>query len=114
MATHLKSLAKRARPNEGNVKAARVYKARVTAFISERAELQNQVQSMTEEVMKLKSDLRHTMSARAQVEGREEKARDSLKVPRLSFEESWTGCRLLRMTCWKPGTGYRLPRLSFR
>ena len=35
MATHLKSLAKRARLNEGRIKAARVYKARVVAFTSE-------------------------------------------------------------------------------
>ena len=39
MATHLKSLTKRARLNEGYVKAARVYKARVTALASERAEM---------------------------------------------------------------------------
>ena len=32
VATHLKSLAKRARSNEGHVKAARVYKARVSAL----------------------------------------------------------------------------------
>ena len=30
--------------------------------------------------MKLKSDLRHTMTARARAEGREEKARDGLRV----------------------------------
>ena len=58
-------MSKRARLNEGHVKAARVYKARVTALVSERAELRNQVQSMTEEAMKLKSNLKHTMSARA-------------------------------------------------
>ena len=80
MATHLKSLAKRVRSNEGHVKAARVYKARVTALVSERAELRNQVQSMTEEAVKLKSDLKHTMSAQARAENREEKARGSLKV----------------------------------
>ena len=39
MATHLKCLAKRAKLNEGHVKAARVYKARVTALVSERAKL---------------------------------------------------------------------------
>ena len=53
MATHLKSLAKRARSNEGHVKAARVYKARVTALVYELAELRNQVQSMTKEVVSL-------------------------------------------------------------
>ena len=80
MATHLKSLAKRARLNEGHVKAAKVYKARVTALVSERAELRDRVQNMTEEAVKLKSDLRHTMTAQARVESREEKARDGLKV----------------------------------
>ena len=35
---------------------------------------------MTEKVVKLKSDLRHTSMARARVEGREEKARDGLRV----------------------------------
>ena len=38
MATHLKSFSKRARLNEGHAKATRVYKARVTALVSERAE----------------------------------------------------------------------------
>ena len=80
MATHLKSLAKRARLNEGRIKAVRAYKERVSALTSERAELRDRMQSMTEEVVKLRSDLRHTMTARAQAEGREEKARDGLKV----------------------------------
>ena len=87
MATHLKSLAKRGRLNEGHVKAARVYKARVTALVSERAELQNQVQNMTEEVVKLNSDLKHTTSARAWAESREEKARGSLKVAEVELWE---------------------------
>ena len=38
------------------------------------------MQSMTEEAMKLKSDLRHTSMARAWTEGREEKAREGLRV----------------------------------
>ena len=78
MATHLKSLAKRARLNEGRVKAARVYRARVAALTSERAELRDRMQNMTEEAVKLKSDLRHTTLARAWDEDREEKARDGL------------------------------------
>ena len=65
MATHLKSFEKRARLNEGHVKAARVYKARVAALTSERAVLRDQMQNMMEEAMKLKSDLRHTTTARA-------------------------------------------------
>ena len=35
---------------------------------------------MTEEAVKLKSDLRHTMTTRVRAEGREEKARDGLRV----------------------------------
>ena len=63
VATHLKSLAKRFRLNEGHVKAARVYKARVVALTFERAEMRDRMQNMMEEVVKLKSDLRHTMMA---------------------------------------------------
>ena len=87
MATHLKSSAKRARINEGHVKAARVYKARVAALTSERAKLRDRMQIMTEEVMKLRSDLRHTTTARAQVEGREEKAQDDLRVAEGELQE---------------------------
>ena len=60
MATHLKILAKRARLNEGHVKFARAYKARVAALTSERDELRDRMQNMTEEDVKLRSDLRHT------------------------------------------------------
>ena len=63
MATHLKGLAKRARLNEGHVKAARVYKVRVATLTSERAKLRDRIQNMTEKAVKLKSDLRHTMTA---------------------------------------------------
>ena len=38
------------------------------------------MQNMTEEVVKLKSDLRHTSMAQALAKGREEKARDGLRV----------------------------------
>ena len=37
--------------------------------------------------MKLKSDLRHTVMARALAESREEKARDSLKVAEVELRE---------------------------
>ena len=78
MATHLKSLPKRARLNEGRIKAAKVYRARGAALTYERAELRYQMQNMTEEAVKLKSDLRHTTMARAWAEDMEEKARDGL------------------------------------
>ena len=72
MATHLKGLARKAKLNEGHVKAARVYKARVASLTSEQTELRDRVQSMTEEAERLKSDLKHTKSARARAEGRED------------------------------------------
>ena len=80
MATHLKSLAKRARLNEGHVKVARAYKARVATLTSQRAEQRDWMQNMMEEVVKLKSYLRHATMARARVKGREEKARNGLRV----------------------------------
>ena len=70
----MKSLAKRARLNEGHVKAVRAYKERVAALTSERVELRDRMQNMTEEAVKLRSDLRHTTMARAWAEGTEEKA----------------------------------------
>ena len=72
MATHFKGLARKAKLNEGHVKGARVYKARVASLTSERTELRDRVQRMTEKAERLKFDLKHTMSARAQVEGRED------------------------------------------
>ena len=63
MATHLKSLEKRARLNEGHVKVARAYKARVVSLTSKRAELRDRMQNMMEETVKLRSDLRHTTMA---------------------------------------------------
>ena len=87
MATHLKSLAKRAKLNEGHVKAAIVYKATVSALVSDRAELRDQVQNMTEEAVKLKSDLRYTVTAQARAKSREEKARDSLRVAEVELRE---------------------------
>ena len=37
------------------------------------------MQCMTKEAVKLKSDLKHTTSARAQAEGREDEARNNLR-----------------------------------
>ena len=80
MATHLKSLAKKAKLDKGHAKAARVYKARVASLTSERIELRDRVQRMSEEIVKLKSDLKYTTSARARSEGREDEARNSLRT----------------------------------
>ena len=80
MATHLKGLAEKAKLNKSHAKAARAYKARVASLTSEWVELRGQVQLMTEEAMKLKSDLKHTTSARARARGREDEIRNSLTV----------------------------------
>ena len=80
MATHLKILAKQAKLNEGHAKAARVYKVRVASFTSDRTKLLDRVQRMTEEVVKLQYNLKHTTSARARAEGREDEARNSLRT----------------------------------
>ena len=52
----------------------------MASLTSERAKLRDQVQSMTEEAVKLKSDLRHTLSARTQANGRDDEARNSLRA----------------------------------
>ena len=52
----------------------------MAAFSYERVELRDRMQNMTEEAVKLKSDLKHTTMARARAEDREEKARDGLRV----------------------------------
>ena len=78
VATHLKGLAKKAKLNERHVKAARVFKAKMASLTSERIELQERVQRMTEEVKRLKSYLKHTMSTRSRAKGREDEVRNSL------------------------------------
>ena len=87
MATHLKSFAKKSELDEGHAKATRVYKVRVAPLTSKRAELRDRVQRMIEEVVKLKSDLKHTMSARARSEGREDEARNNLRAAKGELRE---------------------------
>ena len=70
--THLKGLADKARLNEKHVRIARIYKAKVASLTSEQTELQERVKRMTEEAERLKSNLKHTISARARAEGRED------------------------------------------
>ena len=78
VATYLKGLAEKARLNEKHVKIAWIYKARAASLTSERTELQERAQRMTKEVERLKSDLKHTVSARARAESREDEVRISL------------------------------------
>ena len=96
MATYLKSLDKKANLNEGHVKAARVYKARVASLTSELAKLRDRVQSMIEEAVKLKFDLRHTLSARAWAEGREDKARNNLRAAEVELREVKDGLQAIQ------------------
>ena len=42
---------------------------------------------MTEEAVKLKSDLRHTLSTRARAEGGEDEARNSLRAAEVELRE---------------------------
>ena len=74
----MKGLAEKAKLNEKHVKIARIYKAKVASLTFEGAELQERAQHMTEEVERLKSDLKHTSLARARAESREDEARSSL------------------------------------
>ena len=78
VATHFKGLPEKAKINEKHVKIARIYKAKAASLTSERTELQGRVQRMAEEVEKLKSDLKHTMSTRARAKNREYEVRSSL------------------------------------
>ena len=72
VATHLKGLADKAKLNEKHVRISRIYKVRVASLTFEWTELQELVQRMTEEAERHKSDLKHTISARARVESRED------------------------------------------
>ena len=76
----MKGLADKAKQNEKHVKIARIYKAKAASLSSERTELQERAQRMAEEVERLKSDLKHTASARARAESREDEVRSSLSA----------------------------------
>ena len=65
---------------ESSTKAAKAYKAKVASLTSERAELGARIQSLTEDVVGYKSDLKHTSTTKARVEDKEKKAIDSLRV----------------------------------
>ena len=54
------------------------------------------MQSRTEEEVKLKSDLRHTLSALARAEGREDDARNSLRVAELKLREVRDGLQAIQ------------------
>ena len=76
----MKGLADKAKLNEKHVKIARIYKAKVATLTSERVGLQERAQRMAEEIERLKSDLKHTSSARTRDERREDEVWSSLTV----------------------------------
>ena len=80
MATYMKSLAIRASLIEGSAKAAKAYKAKVASLTSERAKLRARIQNLIEDVVKHKSDLKYTSTAKARAEDKEKKAREGLRV----------------------------------
>ena len=88
MDTHLKGLADKARLNEKHVRIARIYKAKVASLNSEQTELQERVQRMTEEAERLKSNLKHTISACARAEGREDEVRSNLLAVKGELREA--------------------------
>ena len=95
VATHLKGLAEKAKLNEKHVRIARIYKAKVATLTSERTELQERAQHMSEEMERLKSDLKHTSSARARAENREVEVRSSLTTVEEELREARDAIRAL-------------------
>ena len=79
MTTYIKDLARRASSAESSAKAARAYKAKVTSLTSKRAELRARIQSLTDDVLGYKSDLKYTSTAKARAEDREKKAIEGLR-----------------------------------
>ena len=59
---------RRASSAESSTKAARAYKAKVASLTSGRAELRARIQSLTDDVLGYKSDLKHTSTAKARAE----------------------------------------------
>ena len=94
VATHLKGLAEKAKLNEKHVKIARIYKAKAASLASERTELQERAQRVTEEVERLKYDLKHTVSARARAESREDEVRSSLSAVEGELREAQSMLRV--------------------
>ena len=76
MATYVKSLAKRACLSEGSARAVEAYKAEVASLTSERADLRAQVQHLSEDEVKHRSDLKHTLMEKSRAEKQEKKAWD--------------------------------------
>ena len=86
MATYIKSLVRRASSAESFTKDAKAYKAKVASLTSDGAELRARIQSLIKNVLKHKSDLKHTSTAKSRAENREKKAIEGLRVVK---DEMW-------------------------
>ena len=73
-------MARRASSAESSIKAAKAYKAKVASLTSKRTELGARIQSLTDDVVGYKFDLKHTSTAKARAENREKKAIEGLRV----------------------------------
>ena len=60
----MKSLAKRACFSKGSVRAVEAYKAEVASLTSKRADVRAQVRHLIEDVVKYKSNLKHTSTTK--------------------------------------------------
>ena len=70
---------RRASSTESSAKATRAYKAKVVSLTSEKAELRARIQNFTDDVLGYKSNLKHTLTARARAEDREKKVIEGLR-----------------------------------
>ena len=86
MATYIKSLGRRASLTESSAKAAKAYKSKVTSLTSEKADLGARIQSLIEDVVKHKSNLKHTSTVKARAKDKEKEAREGLRVAK---DELW-------------------------
>ena len=76
----MKSLSRRASFAEGFARVVKEYKAKVASLTSEKVDLRAWMKRFAEDTMKYKSDLKHTMIAKARAEDKEKKARGELRV----------------------------------
>ena len=76
----MKSLESRASLTEGSAMVVKSYKAKVASLTSEKADLRAQIKDLTEELVKHKSDLKHTSIARARAQDKEKKAHKDLRI----------------------------------
>ena len=114
VATHLKGLADKAKIKEKHVKIARIYKAKAASLTSERTELQERAQRMTEEVERLKSNLKHTASAHARAESREDEVRSNLAMVEGELWKVRGELQVVLNNLIETRDGLHPPSLSFR